>query len=129
MGGVPGRAQIGIAHAAPYGPSMRVTPRMGSYPLGDSMNWNKLQSQATPEKPTVPLEVVENESHYAVLIPKNVDLEAIRETAEKGVPFFVGVPKTGMPGPATVMLSVSGENRAEKVRFRLGTWNIFLAKK
>ena len=93
------------------------------------MQLNKLANQATPEKPTVAFQVVEHEAHYAVMIPKSVAIGAIRETVEKGIPFFVGLPVTGSPGGAILNLNVTEGDAHETVRFRLGSMNLFVAKK
>ncbi len=106
------------------------------------MNLSKLANTATPEKPTVAFKVQEHEDHYAIMIPKSVPVDVIRETAEKQIPFFVGLPVTGTPGGAILNLSVTERtgrtgadgkmefyNAVQDVRFRLGSMNLFVAKK
>lgn len=105
------------------------------------MNLSKLANTATPEKPTVAFHVEEHDDYYAIKIPKKVSVDVIRETSEKQIPFFVGLPVTGTPGGAILNLTVvertgrevDGKvefyDASQDVRFRLGSMNLFVAKK
>jgi hypothetical protein len=90
----------------------------------------KLASVAPAEKPSIKAHVVEHEQYFAIMIPKSIAVENIRESnTDKKSLYVSAVPVGDKAGSAVVTLNVTeGENSAP-VRFRLSAMNLFVANK
>ena len=90
----------------------------------------QLEERAAPKQPKVSVQVIDNKDHYAMLIPKKIAVQCVRESdTEKHSLFFTAVPTDGNPGSCVVTLQVQEGEASAPVRFRLGSMNIFVAAK